>query len=164
MSISCSPPASYQQWLDCFQHLQQRPHDRQMLDTLALGTYIGQPAETFLARLSDCVSLVLTAHCRRFLRQLDDALAEGEPDMAMLLAARFRKSLQACFFYRSLSFLRSDYVRTLDEGFGAQLDSFWQNFLEQLQKSVKDSMDPRMEDIMYEMKRLKLTQRACTDE
>lgn len=135
-----------------------------MLEALALGKYIGQPAETFLARLSDCVSIVLTAYCRRFLRQLDESLAEGEPDMAMLLASRFRRSIQACFFYRSLPFLPPDYVHTLDDGFGAQLDSFWNNFLEQLQKSARDSMDPRMEDVMFEMKRVKLTQRACRDE
>jgi len=160
MSFSCSPPVSYQQWLDCFQHLQQHPLDHQALEALAQGKYIGQPAETFLARLSDCVGMMLTARCRRFLRQLDESLAEGEPDMAALLASRLCRSIQACFFYRSLPFLAKSYIHTLDKGFGEQLDSFWKNFLEQLQTAARDSMDPRMEDIVFEMKRVNLNQKG----
>ena len=164
MSPSFSPPESYQQWLDCFRHVQQHPLDQQAPEAMARGRYIGQPAGTYLERLSDCVSLMLTARCRRFLRQLDESLAEGEPDVAMLLATRLRRSIQTCFFYRTLPFLPRSYIHTLDKGFGEQLDSFWSNFLEQLQRTARESTDPRMEDLVLEMKRVKLTQRACTDE
>ena len=133
--------------------------DQQALDAIAKGRYMGQVAEAFLARLSDCVSHVLTAHCCLFLKQLDEALAEGEPDMALLLATRFRRNIQRCFFYRTLTFLSASYVKTLDQGFCNQLDAFWQDFLGQLLRSARESSDPRMEDVLLEMKRIRLTQR-----
>lgn len=152
-----SPPQTYQQWLSCFGHMEQHPHDMEMLAAMAQGRYMGQPAETFLARLSDTVSLMLTAHCRRFLRQLDEALADGEADTAVLLARRFRKKLEAYFFYRSLPFLAASYIQTLDNGFRLQLEAFWANFLLQLQKNCRESMSPQLEDAAYEMKRMKIT-------
>lgn len=151
------PPETYQQWLTCFQHLQEHPTDYRVLELLAQGKYIGKPAEAFLVRLSDVVSLVLTASCRRFLRQLDEALQDGETDMAMLLALRLKKNIRKCFFYRALPFLERNYIETLDRGFEGQLDSFWKSFLGQLKKTVRDSMDPRMEDVLMEMKRIKIT-------
>ena len=151
-----SPPETYQQWIDCFQYLQKHPFDRLMLDTLAEGSYIGQPAETYLARLSDTVGAVLTSHCRRFLRQVDEVLADGEPDMAILLASRLRRSLRKCFFYRSLPFLPTDYIQTLDQGFQAQLEFFWKNFLEHLWRCARESMDASLEELDLEMKRVRI--------
>lgn len=154
MSASYAPPETYQQWLACFEHLRQHPLDTQMLESLAQGRYLGQPTEGFLSRLSEAVSICITGFCRRFLRQFDLALADGEPDMAVLLASRLRRNIQKCFFYRTLPFLSPDYIQTLDDGLGEQLDFFWKNFLTELQRSAKDSNSVIMEDLCYEMKRV----------
>ena len=156
-----TPPETYQQWLDCFAHLREHPLDGAMLDALAQGKYTGTPAETFLVRLSDAVGLAMTGYCKRFLRQLDQALEDGEPDLAVLLARRLQKHLRKCFFYRSLPFLPASYVQTLDGGFRVQLDTFWMNFLTQLGKSARESMDPGMEDLLLEMKRIRLTDKEA---
>lgn len=156
MISTYTPPETYQQWLECFQYLQQHPLDSQMLGILANGRYIGQPAESYLVRLSDTVGRVLTCHCRRFLKQLDEAFADGEPDMAVLLALRLKKSIRKCLFYQALPFLSAEYVQTLDKGFGDQLNTFWDNFLKQLWRTARDSMDSRMEDVVLEMKRVKI--------
>lgn len=153
-----TPPETYAQWLDCFSYLREHPADREMLEAVAGGSYPGRPAESYLEHLSETVSQVLTALCRRFLRQLDQALADGEPDSAPLLARRFRAQIQRCFFYRTLPFLERQYIDTLDEGFCRQLEAFWSDFLAQLGKTVRDSMDPRMEDVLLEMKRIKILQ------
>lgn len=153
-----SPPETYQQWLECFQHLQQHPRDHEMLGVVSQGQYLGKPAEAFLVRLSETVGLVITDHCQRFLRQIDLAFEAGEPDMVLLLAQRLRKNLQKCFFYRSLPFLDDSYVQTLDDGFNRQLVLFWSSFVDQLRKSARESMDPGMEELYHGVKRMKIVQ------
>ena len=125
-----------------------------MLEALARGRYLGQPAESFLSRLSEAVSICITGFCRRFLRQFDIALADGEPDMAVLLASRLRRNISKCFFYRTLPFLDPSYIQTLDAGLGEQLELFWKNFLSELKRTARDTDSPVMEDLYYEMKRV----------
>lgn len=154
MSNCYPPPETYQQWLKCFEHLGGYTLDEKMLEAMAQGTFLGEPTESFLARLSDVVSLCLSAYCRRFLRMMDLILAEGEPDMAGILASRLKKDIQRCFFYRSLSFLEESFVQKLDQGFQVQVEQFWKNFLSELRKSARDSNSPVLEDLYYEMKRV----------
>lgn len=154
MSNRHAPPETYQQWLECFEHLNGHPLDAQMLEMLSQGTFLGEPTERFRSRLSDVVSMCMSAYCQRFLRMLDLALSEGEPDMATLLAGRFRRDIQRCFFYRSLAFLDGSFIQKLDQGYREQLNFFWKNFLNELQKSARDSNSPVMEDLYYEMKRV----------
>ncbi len=156
MSTQYVPPETYQQWLACFAHLKEHPLDVQMLDVLTQGKYLGEPTEVFLSRLSEAVSVSITGFCRRFLRQFDTALADGEPDMAVLLASRLRRNIQKCFFYRSLPFLSASYIQTLDDGLGEQLEFFWKNFLQELHRSAKDSNSIVMEDLCYELKRVSI--------
>lgn len=148
-------PHTYQQWLDCLQQLEQHPFNRDLQQQVRMGTYDGKPTETFLSRVSASVSVMLSVCTRRFLHEMDQALADGEPDMAVVLASRFRRRIGQCLFYRDLGFFEEDYVRTLDDGFRNQLDAFWKDFLNQLQKSLKDSMDPRVEDMALELRRIK---------
>lgn len=154
MSNRYTPPETYQQWLECFEHLKGYTLDEKMLESMAQGTFLGQPTENFLSRLSDVVSMCMSGYCQRFLRMLDLVLAEGEPDMAGLLASRLKKDIQRCFFYRSLTFLDESFVQKLDQGFRGQLEQFWKNFLNELRKSARDSDSPVMEDLYYEMKRV----------
>jgi len=150
-------PESYQQWITCLNHLQEHPFDRDALDAVIRGRMAGKPSEQFLSRVSDTASVLLTKCCQRFLRQLDQALEDGEPDMAAVLAVRFRQSVRRSLFYRELPFLEASYVQLLDEGFEKQLQSFWSDFLRQLKRSVRESMDPRMEDMALELSRVKIT-------
>lgn len=151
-----SPPETYQQWLSCFGHLQQHPLDQRMLEVLGQGRYIGKPAEGFMVRLSETVGAIITANCRHFLRQMDLMFADGEPDMVPILAARLKRNLSMCFFYRTLPFLDAAYVQSLDDGFRGQLEFFWSNVQTELRKSARDSMDPRVEEVWFEMKRMKI--------
>lgn len=155
ISLDCAPE-TYQQWLACFQYLEEHPWDQPALDMVCRGCYSGKPSEAFLARLSDTVSVMLTKCCRRFLRELDQALADGEPDMAMLLAVRFRRKTRACLFYHSLLFLDAQYKQILDDGFHKQLQSFWESFLSQLRRTARDSMDVTVEDMALELSRLRI--------
>ena len=67
------PPQTYRQWLDLLNHLQEHPLDTGVLEALARGNYLGAPPAMFLERLSTAISLALTHHTRRFLRQMDEA-------------------------------------------------------------------------------------------
>lgn len=156
MTRPAEQPRTYQQWLDCFAYLSAHPADREVLELAAGGQYPGKPAESFLVRLSDTVGTMLSFRCQQFLRQLDQALGDGEPDLAPLLAARLKKSLRLCLFYRSLPFLEERYVQELDRGFSVQLQNFWTNFLTQLKKIARDSDSPAMEDLLLEMSRIKI--------
>ena len=150
------PPETYQQWLETLNHLAEHPADRQALEAAARGLYPGRPTEAFLARLSDTASVMLTKNCRGFLRQLDRALEDNEPDMAPVLAVRFRRSVERCLFYRELAFLPEDYITTLDEGFAKQLQACWSDFLRQLRLNARDSADPRMEDVAVLLRRISI--------
>lgn len=154
MIESYDPPRSYRQWLDAFAYLQEHPLDTRMLDALIQGSYSGVPAPMFLERLSNTVSLLLTHHCRRFLRQMDEAFADGEPDIVPLLAARLRRNVSRCLFYRQVDFLELGYVRSLDQGYREQLDNFWHNLLRELGKSARESGSMDLEDLVLELKRI----------
>ena len=151
-------PQTYQQWLECLLQLEKQPWNRDLLTLVRQGRYEGKPSESFLSRVSDSVSIMLSGCTRRFLRELDRALSDGEPDMAVLLAKRFRRNVAQCMFYRDLDFLSGEYIQTLDEGFENQLQAFWKDFLSQLNKSARDSMDPRMEDMALELRRISITE------
>ena len=150
-------PHTYQQWMDCFQRLQANPRDLETLAQVRGGTCSGTPSELFLSRLSDTVSVMLSGCTRKFLRQLDQTLADGEPDMAVLLAKRLRKQLRDSMFYRDLPFLSQTYIETLDTGYAQQLQAFWQDLLKQLDKTARESMNPAMEDLAQELRRIRLT-------
>ncbi|MBQ9167947.1 MAG: hypothetical protein IJX67_06020 [Oscillospiraceae bacterium] len=150
------PPETYRQWLDCLQHLTEHPTDRRVLELIAGGTLGGPPSEQFIARVSDTVSTLLTHCCRDFLRRLDETLAEGDSDTVLTLAVRFRRNANACLFYRTLTFLPEPEVQMLEDGFTEQLQSFWNNFLRQVRITARDSMDPRTEDMAYELGRVKI--------
>lgn len=147
-------PQTYQQWLDCFQQLEANPRNTEVLEQVRAGSYLGAPSEQFLSRLSATVSVMLSVCTRKFLKQLDQALVDGEPDMAVLLAKRLRKQLRDSLFYRELSFLSQNYIQTLDEGFARQLQSFWSDFIKHLKKVTKESMDPRIEDMAQDLCRI----------
>lgn len=164
MMEAYSPPETYQQWLACFQHLQLHPLDSKMLETMAQGSYLGKPAESFLVRLSETVGIVITGYCRRFLRQVDLALEDGEPDMVELLAVRLKRDIRKCFFYRSVSFLDSGYIHTLDTGFGDQLSAFWNQLLKELKKTAKDSANEELEDVYLALKRMKFLEQEHRSE
>ena len=150
------PPQTYRQWLDLMNHLQEYPLDTGALDALARGTYLGTPAPMFQERLSETVSLALTHHTRRFLRQMDEAFADGETDMIPLLASRMKKNIRRCLVYRQLDFLDTEYVRTLDRGYREQLESFWENLLRELGKSARESGSGELEDLVLELKRIRI--------
>lgn len=150
-------PQTYQQWLECLQQLERQPWNRELLTLVRQGRYEGNPSETFLTRVSDSVSVMLSGCTRRFLRELDQALSDSEPDMAVLLAVRLRRNVEQCLFYRDLNFLSREYIQTLDEGFEGQLQAFWKDFLSQLNRSARDSMDPRFEDMVLELRRISIT-------
>ena len=154
MISQLDPPQTYRQWLDLMNHLQEHPLDTGALEVLARGSYLGNPAPAFLQRLSETVSLVLTRHTRRFLRQVDEALADGEPDMIPVLASRLKKSIQKCLFYRSLDFLDTEYVRSLDRGYREQLENFWNDLLRELTRSARETGSYELEDLVRELKRI----------
>lgn len=157
-------PQTYQGWMDCFARLEEHPWDKETLELVRRGSYMGKPSEQFLARLSDTVSRMLSGCTRRFLRDLDNALADNEPDMVPLLAARLRRAIRGCLFYRELAFLDRSYVRTLDAGFSGQLNSFWKDLLRQLFRAVRESGDPRLEDVVTQLRRMEIVEKSAEAE
>ena len=77
--------------------------------------------------------------------------------MAVLLAKRLRKQLRDSMFYRDLPFLSQTYIETLDTGYAQQLQAFWQDLLKQLDKTARESMNPAMEDLAQDLRRIRLT-------
>ena len=147
---------TYQQWIDHFQRLEEKPWEQDLLDSVANATYQGNPSDIFLTRLSDTVSKMLSRCMRWFLQEIDRLLSENEADMTAFVAKRFRNRVRGCFFYRDMDFLPARYVHTLDEGFEKQIDAFWKDFLRQLDHSARESMNPDVEEMAYELRRIKI--------
>ena len=147
---------TYQQWIECFRRLEEKPWEQSVLDSVVCATYQGKPSDMFLVRLSDTVSKMLSVCTRWFLREVDRLLSENEIDMTTFLAKRFQKRINGCFFYRNMDFLPAAYIRTLDEGFVNQVEAFWKDFLRQLDTSARESMNPEVEDMAYELRRIKI--------
>lgn len=157
-------PQTYQGWMDCFARLEAHPWDPEILAQVRRGSYMGKPSEQFLARLSDTVSRMLSKCTRRFLRDLDSALADNEPDMVPMLASRFRKRVKACLFYRELPFLEGKFIQTLDAGFSSQLQSFWKDLNREISRSARESGDPRLEDLAMALRRMKILEEIAEAE
>lgn len=155
MSIPGRPPETYQQWMDCLRYLQEHPSDGTVCLLMQQGTLPAGASETFKARLSDTVSMMLSVHCRRFLRQVDQALSEGDGDMVPLLAKRFWRTVSNSLFYRRLAFLDGAFVALLEEGYTGQLRAFWKDFLRQLERDARESGNPELEDLVLEMKKIR---------
>lgn len=149
-------PETYQQWVDCFRALEDRPWDQETLELIRKGRYTGKASEIFLVRLSDTVGAMLSRCTQKFLHDLDAALSDGELDMAMPLAGRFQKNVRKCLIYRHMEFLEESYIKTLDEGFEKQLLSFWDHFMLQMNRSARENGDPQFEDMAQELRRVKM--------
>ena len=154
MTVPVRAPESYQQWLELLQYLQEHPGDSAACSLVSQGAVAVSSSEAFKVRLSETVSIMLSYHCTRFLKQLDAALENGEPDMAPLLAQRFRRSIQRCLIYRDMPFLEPEFTEKLDTGYKAQLCGFWETVLKQLKVMIRENDNPVLEDLIRELRRI----------
>lgn len=154
MIVPIRAPETYQQWLEFLQYLQEHPGSTTACSLVNQGILTGSVSEAFKVRLSETVSIMLSYHCTRFLKQLDTALEDGEPDMAALLAQRLRRSMQQCLIYRDMPFLEAEFVENLDAGYRKQLCEFWETVLKQLRLLIRENDSPVLEDLIRELRRI----------
>lgn len=154
MISSIHAPETYQQWVELLQYLREHPGSGTACSLAKQGTLTASPSEAFKVRLSETVSVMLSYRCTWFLKQLDDALEDGEPDQAALLAQRLRRSVQQCLIYRDMPFLEAELVESLDAGYRKQLLGFWENVLRQLRRMIRENDSPVLEDLIRELRRI----------
>lgn len=146
-------PRTYQQWTESLIYLQENPKDKMVLHLMAQGAYTDLVPENLKVRISQTVSTLLTHRFRRFLKTVDQALSEGDPEMIQVYAVRFRAEVSQCLFYRQLPFLDAGFVRELDSGYTGQIQAFWSDFLRQLKCDARDAMNTELEDLTRELSR-----------
>lgn len=152
------PPETYSQWLEYLHSLRTHPENRQLLLLAADGKLRGPAPEQLAVQLSETVGILLTCCCRRFLRQTDQALAEGEAEMLPILAARFRRRLAECLLYRALPALGEARMAELEDGFARRIRSFWADYLRQLRRTACSSEEPALEDAALLLGRMDIWQ------
>lgn len=146
-------PKTYQQWTQQLLYLQEHPKDKSALQLISQGHFSEPVSENLKERISQTVSVLLGHRFRNFLRSVDQALSDGEPEMVCIYASRFRTEVDQCLFYHRLEFLDAPFVQTLDSGYFEQIRSFWSGFLRQLRRTARDSMNPDLEDLSRKLGR-----------
>lgn len=156
MTAPVSPPATYQQWMDALAYLKERPMDSDSLQLVSQGTLSGLCSPMMVSRISDTVSVLLTGQFRDLLHQVDLALGEGDIDHLRLTVIRFRGRVNKCLFYRRLDFLAPGDREQLESGFSRQIRDFWQDLLQQMARSARQSSSPLLEEGLYLLRKIKI--------
>ncbi len=155
-------PQNYQQWLDFFTYLYANPMNYKALDLVEEGTFNGDVSEEFLEELSKAVAMLLTVHCKRFLKKVDEAYIDNDFEFIAVLVVRLRQNIIRSLFYRKLNFLSREHIKSLDAGFHKQIDSFWINFMNELSKDFVQKASSESESLMLFVKRINLLRKEDT--
>lgn len=149
-------PATYQEWLEQLNYLRGHPGDRARMGLLREGTLCGggQVLDLFLCRLDETIRHVLSRRIRQFLSQVDEAFAEHDLDYVELLSIRFCGDLSASFFFEDLPCIPPEQRAAFVRGFSGQLEDFWNNFLNELERDAEESGSGELEDLHFRLARL----------
>ena len=151
------PPRTYQQWLDCLDHLRSGREERAVLLLLADGTMPlmnERVLDAFLKRTDETVRAMMQRRTNQFLLRLDQLLEDGDWDGAELLARRFQAVFEECFFFESLRFLPEPERNHLSDGYRAQLKSFWARLIDGMLQEAQDPFCAALEDLAVSIRRM----------
>ncbi len=150
-------PSNYQEWLECFGYIKEHPERTAALRSLrgAAVSREERALDLFLQRLDEMLRETFNRRITRFLARVDDLLSEGDVDGAELQALRFCRGMGDLFFFESLRGLPGDSRTQFSNGYGKQLDCFWDGFVAQARAQAEQSREPAMEDFAYRLARMK---------
>ncbi len=152
-----APPASYQEWLECFELLRQRPQNGELLRLMARGSVPALDArllDSFLKRLDDAVRDTVQYRIQEMLSHLDEALAEADLDGAELLAIRFWNRAGDCFFFERLEGLPLRQRLELRKGYDRQLTRFWSDLADMVLRDAAEFGSSELEELALRFRSL----------
>jgi hypothetical protein len=154
-----TPPCTYQDWLDHFQHVREAPlFSDGWYDILTQGSFSG--SDTVLAALEQqiirTVNTILDRSTKRFIRDLNECITFRELAHMDILFKRLKKNIHKATFFLELSFLSVTFKNRLYQSIKEHMTLFWNNTIRFLRQQSVEFPNGALEDALFLVGRIKL--------
>ena len=160
MTRSEEPPESYEEWLACFQRLQERPQDAgELCSRMRLGVFRGVDTPllpVFQQRILECVNRMLERTVTRFSLQCQEVLEEGDTAMLDVLFHRLARQIRLALFFRELEFLPDEFRRSTEISLKERMSEFWNGVIRSLERDALENGSQPLEDALGTLQRIRL--------
>ncbi len=160
MTRSEEPPESYEEWLACFQRLQERPQDAgELCLRMRLGVFRGVDTPllpVFQQRILECVNQMLDRTVSRFSIRCQEVLEEGDTAMLDLLFHRLARQIRLALFFRELDFLPDEFRQSTEFSLKERMSEFWKGVIRSLEREALENGSQPLEDALEALRRIRL--------
>lgn len=101
------------------------------------------------------IDFLIEKRCKRFLRQLEECLECGDTDYIVLLFKRMRRDEELFARTSQLPFISKKEQTSIRTSIIEQIDAFLDKIIFQLKKGEYESPGGTLQDVLYEITRLK---------
>lgn len=149
-------PGTYQQWLECFEKLSEKPVADSYICSLKEGTCPGieRVMVPFLERAQDTVNRMLNRSARCCTRLVNEALEDGDFSNMETVLYRNYKEMMRCRFYLNIGFLPQKLLHELDQNTVSEIDRYWEGLKKNFEDLADETGDSNIYDILYYINRL----------
>lgn len=149
-------PASYQEWMNCFQDMEINPVNKEDIRLIESGIMPagGYIEDKFQQRVVQTVDRMLKRYVKRFHYSLKEAMEIGDFESIPFLCQRLRKEMEYCCFFQHIVFLEKTFVSKLQQELDEQIYIFWGKVLREMERIYKEAFHADLEDVIYTLKRI----------
>jgi len=154
-----APPTTYDEWLGCFDLLKSGSSvDSRVVMTIAEGSFVnrGYIAVQFHQQLAETINEMLNKRISRFLKDLNMLISFNELSDIVPLFTKLRNEVRKCLFFNEFDFLDTSIKCELEQSVKTQVDDFWDNTVDFLQKQTLEFSNADLEDSLFLIRRIEL--------
>jgi len=158
-----APPTTYDEWLNCFELLKAGSSvNTSVIMTITEGSFAnrGYIAIQFNQKLAETINEMLNNRIARFLKDLNTLISFNELSDIVPLFIRLRNEVRKCLFFSEFDFLDASVKRELEQSVRTQLDDFWNNTVNFLQRQTLEFSNTGLEDSLFLIRRIELFAKA----
>jgi len=162
--VGLTPPATYEQWLRCFDLLRLSTSvDSSVAMTIANGSLAGKGyiIEKFHQKLADTITEMLNKRFAWFVKDLNMLLNFNELLDIAPLFVKLRNQLEICLVLTRLSFLEADIQASLALSVRTQAQKFWGETVGFLQRQSVEVDSSDLNDSLFLIRRINLFEDAA---
>ena len=152
-------PATYKEWLDCFEVLKKfRNIEKEQLERIMEGSFCSSPQMTaiFQKQLIETVNAMLDMRIKHFVRSVNECIEFNEFEFLDLCFVKLKKETAQVLRLAELRFLDSGFRESLSSSIREQLGSFTDKVLGHLGEEASEHGNTALEDALYLIKRIDL--------
>ncbi|MBQ4066951.1 MAG: hypothetical protein IJD22_04825 [Clostridia bacterium] len=155
-----APPVSYGEWLSLLAIVKnERRCEPEIFAALSRGS-LDVSVETVVVPLKEqiveTVNVMLDRAAKRFIKDLNEAIAFNELCHVDLMFLRLKKEIGKALFFENLGFLGAEFVSELSDSVKKQMSDFWSSTVKFLYDQSVEFSNSELEDALFTVKRIKL--------